>query len=210
MTGPAERSLNVGTIGPEPQGATPLPEEDLEGLIPDFAATRADLNRVEFESILRNLPRLLAIARSGGPTVVLDYGFLVDLHRRMFSDVWRWAGSLRRRETNIGVDPYLIPSRSIQSVYDARFWHDKSVYPADELAVRLHAQIVAVHPFPNGNGRCTRLMADLYLTSIDRPSFTWGASALDTDGTNRQRYLGALIGALESGDYVPLVAFARS
>ncbi len=73
MTGPAERSLNVGTIGPEPQGATPLPEEDLEGLIPDFAATRADLNRVEFESILRNLPRLLAIARSGGPTVIAGH-----------------------------------------------------------------------------------------------------------------------------------------
>jgi Fic-DOC domain mobile mystery protein B len=210
VSGSAEPSFNVGAIGPEPAGATPIAEEDLEGLIPDFVATRADLNRVEFESIARSLPRLLAIARSGGPVAVLDYGFLVDLHRRMFAEVWRWAGSLRRRETNIGVDPSLVPSRSIQCLDDARYWHDQAIYRPDELATRLHAQLAAVHPFPNGNGRCTRLLADLYLTSIGQPPFSWGAAYLDVEGTVRQRYLDALIGALQSDDYEPLIAFGRS
>jgi hypothetical protein len=82
--------LNVGPIGPEPAGATPIAEEDLGGLIPDFVATRADLNRVELESITRSLPQLLASARSGGPHAILDYRFMTDLRRRMFAEVWRW------------------------------------------------------------------------------------------------------------------------
>jgi Fic-DOC domain mobile mystery protein B len=203
-------SIDFGPIGPEPAGATPIAEEDLDGLIPDFVATRADLDRVEFESIARSLPRLLSAARSGGPESVLNYGFMLDVHRRMFSDVWRWAGTLRRRETNIGVEPYLITSRCIQCLDDALHWHSHHVYQPDEIAVRVHAQLVAVHPFSNGNGRCTRLIADLYLTSTVRPSFTWGAATLDVDGAARQRYLAALIGALHNGDYGPLVAFARS
>lgn len=210
MTAAGDGSFNVAPIGSEPAGATPIEEEDLEGLIPDFVATRADLNQVEFESIARSLPAVRRLARSAGPEAVLDYTFLVDLHRRMFTEVWRWAGTPRRRVTNIGVEPHLIPSRSIQVLDDARFWHAESVYAADELAVRLHARLVDVHPFPNGNGRCTRLMADLYLVSTGRPSFTWGTASLDTDGAIRQRYLDALKWALANDDYESLVAFACS
>jgi hypothetical protein len=106
----ANPSPNVGPIGPEPAGATPIVEEDLEGLIPDFVATRADLNQVEFESIARSLPRLLALARSDGPEAVLDYGFLMDLHRRMFADVWRSsppskAASTDRSSPSSGAGP---------------------------------------------------------------------------------------------------------
>jgi Fic-DOC domain mobile mystery protein B len=151
--------LNVGPIGPEPAGATPIAEEDLEGLIPDFVATRADRNRVELESITRSLPQLLASARSVGPHAVLDYRFMIDLHRRMFAEVWRWAGTLRRRETNIGVEPRYISQRSMQAIDDARYWHDQHIYPPEDLAARLHAILVDIHPFPNGNGRATRLMA---------------------------------------------------
>ncbi len=202
-------SPNTGPIGPEPAGATPLDEEDLEGLIPSFVATRADLNRVELESITGSLPRLLTLARTGGPHAVLDYGFLLNLHRRMFSDVWRWAGTLRRRETNIGVDPGQIAPRSIQAIDDARWWHDHDVYTRDERAVRLHAVLVDIHPFPNGNGRATRLLADLYLTSIDKPMFSWGGATVDEDGSTRRCYLEALLLALSTGDHEALTAFAR-
>ncbi len=202
--------INVGPIGPEPAGATPIAEEDLEGLIPDFVATRADLNRVELESITRSLPALLAAARSGGPHTILEYGFMIDLHRRMFADVWRWAGALRRRETNIGVEPRYIAQRSMQAIDDARYWHDEHIYPPDDLGARLHAILVDIHPFPNGNGRATRLMADLYLTSIGQPIFTWGGTTIDQDGSIRQRYLDALLEALMTGDYSALITFARS
>lgn len=210
MTGPAEPPTNSGPVGAEPAGATPLHEEELDGLIADFVATRADLNRVEFENIAAALPDLLRTARSGGPLEVLDYGFLLNVHRRMFRDVWTWAGTLRRRDTNIGVDKSLVASSTMQLLDDARYWHDEKRYDPDELAVRLHAKLVAIHPFPNGNGRATRLMADLYLTSIGVDSFSWGSAALEDDGATRERYLTTLVEALRSDDFAALIAFARS
>ncbi|MBK5223223.1 MAG: hypothetical protein JJE52_10170, partial [Acidimicrobiia bacterium] len=105
----APRTFNLRTIGPEPYGATPLEEGDLIDLIPEFVATRGDLNIVEFDNIAKTMPWALAQARRGGPTLVLDYTFLFLLHRRMFEDVWKWAGAQRHRVTNIGVEPSQIP-----------------------------------------------------------------------------------------------------
>ncbi len=141
---------------------------------------------------------------------MLDYAFVFKLHRRMFGDVWRWAGTQRKRATNIGVDPAQISEQTKQAIDDARFWHEHETYSVDELAARLHHRLVVVHPFPNGNGRCTRLVADLYLLSVDEAAFTWGAGGrLDEDGDARQVYLEALRAA-NDGDYLPLVAFARA
>lgn len=202
-------SFNVRTIGPEPDDATPIEAEDLEGLIPDFVATRADLNQVEFENIARSLPWARRQARALGPDGILDYGFMLALHRRMFGDVWAWAGTLRRRVTNIGVEPHMIATQSQLLLEDARFWHSQSVFAADDLAARIHCRLVSVHPFRNGNGRCTRLMADLYLTSIGAESFTWGSTNLDVAGSGRATYIAALIKAAETDEYDDLVRFAR-
>lgn len=188
----------IGPIGPEPTGATPLTAEDLEGLIPHFVATRADLNQVEFENIERAVPWAQRQARRG-PETVLSYAFMMALHRRMFGDVWRWAGTLRRRATSIGVSPHLVAAESQMRLDDALFWHTEAVYPPDELAARIHCRLVSVHPFPNGNGRCTRLMADLYLTAIGAEPFTWGSAA----------YIAALVKAARTGDYADLIRFAR-
>lgn len=202
--------FNTRAIGSESDGATPLDEDDLDGLIPDFVATRGDLNVVESENITRALPWARRRATSGGPTAVLDYGFLIALHRRMFGDVWRWAGTQRKRATNIGVEPAQIPEQAKTAIDDARYWHEHETYPVDEIAARLHQCLVAVHPFPNGNGRCTRLIADLYLLSVGEPSFTWGAAGtLGNAGDARQEYLAALRSA-DGDDYEPLLVFARS
>ncbi len=207
---PAPRSFNLRTIGPEPDGATPLEEEDLVDLIPEFVATRGDLNVVEFDNIAKALPWATDQARTGGPERVLDYSFLFTLHRRMFEDVWRWAGTQRRRATNIGVDWSQITILTKQALDDAIWWHDNDTFDADERAVRIHHRLVDVHPFPNGNGRCTRLLADLYLTAIGHPIFTWGAGGtIDEEGDVRQRYLDALLSADRDG-YGRLIGFART
>lgn len=203
-------AFNLRTIGPEPSGASPLAQEDLEGLIPDFVATRADLNVVEFENIAKALHWALRRAHALGPEGVLAYGFMMELHRRMFGDVWTWAGTPRRRETNIGVAPQLIPSQSMQRLDDAKYWHAENVFGPDELAARIHCRLVSVHPFVNGNGRCTRLMADLYLTSIGASALTWGGTNLDVDGSGRARYIAALVKAADTDDYTYLVQFART
>ena len=203
-------AFNLRTTGPEPSGATPLEPEDLEGLIPEFVATRADLNVVEFENITKALPWARQRARTLGPDGILDYGFMMDLHRHMFDDVWTWAGTPRRRETNIGVAPYLIPAQCHQRLDDAKFWHAEGVFEADDLAARIHCRLVSIHPFVNGNGRCTRLMADLYLTTAGSKPFSWGGTNLDVDGSGREEYIAALVKAANTDDYADLVQFARA
>lgn len=197
------------TIGPEPAGATPIEAEDLEGLIPAFVATRADINVVEFESISRALPWARREAVRRGPIELLDVGFLFELHRRMFSDVWRWAGQQRRRESNIGVAPHQIVTDTRITLDDARFWHEHETFPLDERAARLHFRLVAIHPFRNGNGRCTRLFADLYLEACGESVFTWGRGRLDVTGATRRTYLEAIMAA-HGHDFAPLISFARS
>jgi len=172
-------------------------------------ATRADLNQVEFENITKALPWAQRQARSLGTEGILDFGFMMTLHRRMFGDVWTWAGTQRRRVTNIGVEPSLIATQSRLLLDDARFWHAKKVFGPDDLAARIHCRLVSIHPFRNGNGRCTRMMADLYLTAIGAEPFSWGEASLDVDGSSRGTYIAALVKAATADEYADLARFAR-
>ena len=201
--------FHAGTIGPEPSGATPIEDEDLAGLIPTFIATRSDLNTVEFDNIAKALPWAFQRAREMGPQGILEFNFLLDLHRAMFEDVWKWAGTLRRRETNIGIDPNLIVSQTRLALDDARFWITNDIYVPIEVATRIHCRLVTIHPFSNGNGRTTRLMADLYLVSIDQEPLPWGNSSLEVDGQVRETYIAALVKATTQNDYTDLIDFAR-
>ncbi|MHB8465631.1 MAG: mobile mystery protein B [Acidimicrobiales bacterium] len=203
-------TFNLRSIGPEPDGATPIDEDDLADLIPDFVATRADLNLVEYENIANALPWARAQAMRGGPRRILEHSLIFELHKRMFGDVWKWAGTQRTRVTNIGVEPSQITNQTKLIVDDAMWWHDHDTYMVDERAARIHRRLVAVHPFRYGNGRCTRLFADLYLVSIAQPAFTWGIGGrLDETSDARRLYLDALRVA-DNDDYEPLVRFARS
>ena len=83
-------------------------------------------------------------------------------------------------------------------------------WAADELAVRFHHRLVAIHPFPNGNGRHARLAADLLVELLGEQAFTWGARDLGEEGSARAAYLEALRQADREFDYAPLLAFARS
>ena len=201
--------FNLQTIGPLPPGATPIDEDDLHDLIPQHVATLADLNSVEYDNIIAALPWARSRALRGTPSL-LTVSFALQLHKRMFCDVWRWAGSQRRRQTNIGVAPAQIATQLKQTLDDAAYWHTNAVFTSDERAARIHHRLVAVHPFANGNGRWSRLFADLSLIATDQPAFTWGAGH-DPQPSDDQRasYLSALRAA-DQDDYAPLVAFVRS
>ncbi|MBI4318355.1 MAG: mobile mystery protein B [Chloroflexi bacterium] len=197
------------SIGHEPSGATLIADEDLEGLIPEFIATRADLNLVEYENIAKAIPWATRQAGLVGPLGVLDYRFLFTLHRKMFGDVWRWAGTVRRRESNISVYPSQIPDQLKQALDDAVYWHENETFTLDERAARLHFRLVTVHPFPNGNGRATRLISDLYLAAAGSTPFTWGSGRQEVAGKIREAYIRSLVSA-RTDDCASLVAFARS
>ena len=183
---------------------TPLTPEEREDLVPSYVTLRHELNEAEQINIGEAQRWAYASRRD-----VLDRDFLSELHRRMFGDVWRWAGQYRKSERNIGVDPYRIAADVQQTVDDARFWGEHATYPPDEIAVRFSHRLVFIHPFPNGNGRLSRLAGDLLARRLGQSPFTWGRVSLVDGGAMRARYVEALRAA-DGHDIAPLVLFARS
>ena len=141
---------------------------------------------------------------------LLSVNYILKLHEKMFGVVWDWAGSFRRSEKNLGLDPLSIRPSLRELWEDVKAWIEFKTYPADEIAARFHHRLVAIHPFPNGNGRHARLMADLLLVHVlDRPRFTWGSSSLTDAGECRKNYISALRSA-DRHDYERLLEFVRT
>lgn len=187
-----------------PDDATPLTPEEQSDLIPAHISYRSELNEAEQENIARGQDWALRRRRH-----LLNEKFIKDLHRRMLGDVWRWAGDFRKTERNLGIPPYEIPVALRQLLDDANAWIQHESYSPDEIAVRFHHRLVAIHPFPNGNGRHSRLMADLLVMELGQVRFSWGRTNLQRAGDVRRRYIDAL-GAADSHDLGPLLVFARS
>lgn len=183
---------------------TPLTAEEREGLIPSYITLRSELNEAEQINIAQGSEWALGRKRD-----VLDEAFLRELHRRMFGQVWKWAGEIRRSARNIGIDAYRIVQELHQLVDDVRYWIGHDTYSADEIAVRFHHRLVAIHAFPNGNGRHARLAADLLAVQLGQPRFSWGSADLVQPQETRSRYVAALRAA-DAHDIEPLLAFARS
>ncbi len=204
----AARFLGRLMIHDNPQGATPLTPDDAKGLMPKGVSTRGQLD--QFES--RNIQQALTWALRGKrkPSEILTIDFCLKLHKQMFDKTWSWAGQLRRYEVNIGNTPPAMISMNLRNLCDdAQAWVEFKSYPADEICIRLHHKMVLIHPFPNGNGRHSRIMADMLMKSLGQPVFTWGKSALNQHSKSRMDYLTALRLA-DIGDYKKLLQFAKS
>ena len=194
----------MGGLFQEPDNATPLTPEEMRELIPAHIAYRRDVNEAEQENIARGQDWALGRRRD-----LLSEKFIKDLHRHMLRDVWRWAGKFRTSERNLGIAHYEIPVALRQLLDDTKAWIEYKTYPPDEIAVRFHHRLVQIHAFPNGNGRHSRLMADLLLMSLGGERFSWGSANLQDAGDVRRRYITALQAA-DNHDIGPLLAFARS
>lgn len=191
----------------EPEDATPLEPAEREGLLQSWITHRRDLNEAEQENIVEGAA--WAHRRGRRPQDILSVDFALTLHKRMFGDVWKWAGTCRSTARNIGIDAYRIQTEMAALFDDARYWVENKTYPPDEIAVRLHHRLVAIHPFPNGNGRHARLMADLLIEALGGEPFSWGGGSLADVGELRTRYVEALRAA-DNHDMGPLLRFARS
>ncbi|MEX0828584.1 MAG: mobile mystery protein B [Haliea sp.] len=188
----------------EDSDATPLTEEEKQQLIPSYITLRSELNEAEQRNILE--AETWAFSRKRN---VLSEDFLKQLHRRMFGNVWRWAGEFRQSERNIGVEVYRISMDLRQLIDDCRYWVEHETYEPDEIAARFSHLLVQIHPFPNGNGRHSRIAADLLLISLGQERFSWGQANLVDANEVRQRYIDALHAA-DRHDYRLLLRFVRS
>ena len=189
-------------------GQTPLDEDEKEGLLIPTIATRGELDEFEQQNIEKAVQWTLM--RNFRQRDIFSEAFVKEVHRRMFKDVWVWAGDFRKTNKNIGVDKWQVAIELKNLLDDVIYWADNNTYPPDEIAVRFKHRIVCIHCFPNGNGRHSRLMADIIAEKIyKRPVFSWGAANLFGEGDTRTTYLKALKAA-DNGDYGLLLAFARS
>lgn len=188
-----------------PPGATPLSPEELTELLPRHITTQGQLNEFEEANILQASEWLYG-RRHGDP---LDKAFIHVVHRRMFKEVWRWAGVIRTSDKNLGVSWFEIPARLRTLLDDVRFQVDHGTYPPLELAARFHHRLVAIHLYPNGNGRHARIMADLLMRQLSGRRLDWGSASLVTPGERRMQYIRSLQSA-DQGDYRPLLEFLAS
>ncbi len=191
----------------EPDDATPLDPALRGDLIQTWITTRADLNEAEEENIVSGAA--WARRRRGGTDALLNEDFSKSLQKQMFGDVWKWAGTYRQTELNIGIAPHLIAAEMPVMFDNVRFWVANKTYSADEIAVRLHHRLTQIHGFPNGNGRHARMMADLLIEKLGGEPFTWGSGSIHDTGTLRTTYINALRAA-DNHDFGPLLAFARA
>ena len=188
-------------------GAPPLTPEESEGLRLNHITTRNELNRWEQDNIAEG--ETWAFERRQRD--ILSEGFVRRLHKRMFGNVWRWAGEFRRSEKNIGeVHRRDIPVQLKELLEDVNEWIASGTYSADEIAARFHHRLVFIHPFPNGNGRHARTITDLLLVQVlQRPRFSWGGGDIVDPSDCRRLYIEALRAA-DGHEYGPLLEFVRS
>lgn len=180
-------------------GATPLDAEDAAALIDSHVTTRGQVDELEFENVAAGMH--WAYGRKGDNILTID--FMLELHKRMFGDTWKWAGKVRAKETlPVGVAPERIRPDIVELCANVAAQRKDATWSVEEMAARFHHRLVWIHPFTNGNGRFCRVIADVMLVQRDMEPFTWGQN-LGRKGGERERYIVALQAA-DKKDYRPL------
>ncbi|WP_304509961.1 mobile mystery protein B [Anaerotignum sp.] len=189
-------------------GQTPLDEEEKEDLKIKSITTQGELD--EFEQL--NIEKAVewTIHSNLKPEKILTEKFVKDLHKKMFSDVWRWAGEFRRSEKNIGIKWTQIGIELKNLLDDTKYWIKNNTFSPEEVAIKFKHRIVSIHCFPNGNGRHSRMMADIIMESIfEKEIFTWHQSNMVKADEIKKEYIDALKKA-DNGNVKPLIKFAKN
>jgi len=189
-----------------PDDATPLDPDEMDGLKFKHINARGELNHLEQANIEAGIEWM----RRSRRTDILSETYICELHKHLFGDVWRWAGTFRRTCKNIGVDPLHISVQLRLLLDDMRYWIEHETYSSYEAAIRFHHRLVWIHPFPNGNGRHARIMADVMMIKFYKLSpIDWagGHDLQSMEGERRTQYIKALRAA-DKGDYNLLFLFA--
>ena len=187
-------------------GQTLINEEEKDGLMHTMISLQSELDELEQYNIQKALLWTLSLKVS--KETLFSEDFIKRLHKKMFGEVWKWAGSFRKSDKNIGVNWHKIGIDLKTLLDDALFWVNNSSFAPEEIALRLKHRLVAIHCFPNGNGRHSRIMADLVIEKIYRkPPFPWYFSKNTDVKAIRKKYINALKSA-DKGDIKPLIEFA--
>jgi Fic-DOC domain mobile mystery protein B len=168
--------------------------------------TRAELAAAEALNIGKPFLKYLA-SKPDSRSARFDFEWFLKLHEEMFGDVWDWAGKVRTSDPAIGVPHYVVIEHLAALVDDLHSWSGFG-YSLEVQAVWLHHKAVRIHPFPNGNGRWARLLANIWLKLHGEPIVAWPDKLLGVQSEIRDEYLAA-VRAADHGNYEPLAELHR-
>lgn len=193
----------------EPEGATPLTLDDMQGLRYKHLETRDQLNELEAANILKGQ---MWANKLKAPTLetIFSRDFITQLHIELFGEVWKWAGIFRLRELNIGVAPHNISVELHNFLEDAKCWIEFKHFDNLELSARIQHRLVQIHPFANGNGRHSRIFTDIVRVFLlkEKP-MKWANVKLEDMTTERSSYISGLRTA-DGGDFLEFVGYLRN
>jgi len=136
----------------------------------------------------------------------LDVVDLETWHQRWLGNVFDWAGQLRT--VNISKGGFMFASAALLSgllqAFERDCLHrytpcrDLSDEALAEAIAITHVEIILIHPFREGNGRLSRLLADVMAVQAGREPMDYSSWDAEKD-----RYFAA-IRAGQGGDYAPM------
>ena len=189
-------------------GQTPLSEEEKERILIKSITTHGELDEHEQLNIEEAIAWTMSLKLKKDRILTED--FIKTLHKKMLGKVWRWAGEFRRSEKNIGVKWINISIDLRTLLGDTDYWIENKIYPPDEISIRFKHRLVNIHCFPNGNGRHSRIMADIIIESIfGKDIFTWNHSNMVKANETRAEYIRSIREG-DKGNIEPLINFART
>jgi Fic-DOC domain mobile mystery protein B len=185
-------------------GETPI--DDISGLRIRGITTRRELSEAEATNIAKATLKYLA-ARPSRRSAKFDLPWCLKLHQEMFGEVWNWAGALRQQDGySIGVAWHQIQDRLFELLQDLESW--TGWMERIEQSARLHHRAVQIHPFPNGNGRWSRMLGNIWLKLHSEPIVNWPEKKIEETSEIRDRYIAA-IKAADALDYEPLLSLHK-
>ena len=143
------------------------------------------------------------------PARQLTMADLKHWHRLWLGNVYAWAG--QERSVNLGKDGFQFATASLLPGLLATFerehlarWTPCGALAAADLVHAIavtHVELIVIHPFREGNGRLSRLLADVMAVQA-------GHEPLDYSSWEQRKpaYIGAIHAGF-SGDYGPMAGF---
>lgn len=165
----------------------------------------AEMADAELELLLQLYEAVLVRAMPDRALTVTD---LKAWHRRWLGNVYAWAGDERSVNMSKGDFPFAaaaqVPRLLVEFGRDCLARYTPCHGLTDEaLAVAIahtHVEFILVHPFREGNGRLSRLLADVMAVQAEREPLDY--SSWDAD---KPAYFGAIQQGF-LGDYGPMTA----
>lgn len=183
-------------------GQTPLPPELFKGLKIKTIQTVGELDEYEERNIAKGL-----IWLSKQKEDPKKYSFWLRLHKKLFENVWSWAGKIRTHELE-NLDfchPRDIWPQMYKLEQDLKAWIEFNSFPKEFIAARFHERIETVHPFANGNGRFGRILTEKICSDLQMIKPMWGVKFSNDPQMRRRKYIDALVTARRNLDYALLV-----